>query len=311
MPPSSFPTESSITDYLRRISTIPPASQVVVGIGDDCAVYRPEGSTEDLLFTTDMFIEGGHFLRDTHTAADVARKALARGLSDIAAMGGAARFCLVSLCVPKWADGEWVRIFFDTLVADATSAGAVLAGGDLSHAEKLSCDIVVCGGVPRDRAFLRSGARAGDEIWVSGALGGSALGLELGHGAAWQRHLHPEPRLALAAFLQTNIHPTAAIDISDGLSLDLQRLCLASGVAAEITAPPVFPGATLLQALHGGEEYELLFTVQPDSELPFQFRGLQLTRIGIIVDGPPGAVRHNARPLLALGYDHFLTGTDN
>lgn len=302
----TFADEGSLTEHLRRISLIPPSSQVVVGIGDDCAVYRPAGSAEDLLFTTDLFIEGVHFLPETHKAADVARKTLARGLSDIAAMGGAPRFCLVSLCVPKWADDKWLRMFFAKLVADAGAAGAVLAGGDLSHADTLSCDVVVCGGVPTGRALLRSAAKPGDWIWVSGALGGSALGLETGKGRAWKRHLNPEPRLALGAALQQSGLANAAIDISDGLSLDLRRLCLASGVAADISDPPVFPGATLQHALHGGEEYELLFTTPPDVELPCQ-NDVRLTRIGIIKTGTPGAIRHNGAPLRALGYDHFRT----
>ncbi len=303
---TGFPDERSITEHLRRIAVIPPSSQVVVGIGDDCAVYRPEGSAEDLLFTTDLFIEGVHFLPETHSAADIARKALARGLSDIAAMGGAARICLVSLCVPRWSDDEWLRLFFAELVSDASRAGAVLAGGDLSHADTLACDIVVCGGVPQGRSFLRSGARPGDQIWVSGTLGGSAMGLETGQGAAWERHLNPQPRLALASHLQFGeSRPTAAIDISDGLSLDLHRLCSASGVAAEITDPPQFPGATLAQALHGGEEYELMFTMPPGHSLPFQFQGLPLTPIGIIQEGPPGRILHNGRLVEPLGYDHF------
>ena len=310
LPPSNadagFPDERSITEHLRRIAVIPPSSQVVVGIGDDCAVYRPEGSVEDLLFTTDLFIEGVHFLPETHSAADIARKALARGLSDIAAMGGVARFCLVSLCVPKWSDDEWLRMFFAELVSNASHAGAVLAGGDLSHADTLACDIVVCGGVQQGRSFLRSGARPGDEIWVSGTLGGSALGLETGQGTAWLRHTNPCPRLQLANHLQTGlVRPTAAIDISDGLSLDLQRLCIASGVAAEITNPPQFPGTTLAQALHGGEEYELLFTIPPGHNLPFQFEGLPLTPIGIIKEGQPGRIHHNGLLLEPLGYDHF------
>src|SRR5439155_18397772 len=110
-------------------------SALVLGIGDDCAIYRPRGSADDLLFTTDLFVEGTHFLRETHKASDVARKALARSLSDIAAMGGAPRFALVSLCVPKWARQDWVNRFFEALIADANKTGACLAGGDLSHGE--------------------------------------------------------------------------------------------------------------------------------------------------------------------------------
>jgi thiamine-monophosphate kinase len=306
-----MPTERAITDRLRALAKIPPHSPLVLGIGDDCAIYRPRGSADDLLFTTDLFIEGVHFLRDTHKPADAGRKALARSLSDIAAMGGSPRFCLVSLCVPAWASENWVETFFDSLIALAGKTDTILAGGDLSRGEICACDVTVCGSVPRGTALRRDGARVDHEIYVSGALGGSALGLfsskglSSGKGKAWKRHLNPEPRLKLGAYLREDLRATAAIDISDGLSLDLQRLCLASGVSAEIVDPPRFPGATLEHALHGGEEYELLFTVRPGTRVPDRFDGLPLTRIGTIVKGPAGDIRHNGMPLAALGFDHF------
>jgi thiamine-monophosphate kinase len=300
-----FRSEETITSRLREMAQIPRGSPVVLGIGDDCAIYRPRGSAEDLLFTADLFLEGVHFLRETHKAADVGRIALARSLSDIAAMGGAPRFCLVSLCVPKWADARWVDSFFQSLNALATGAGAVLAGGDLSSGETLACDVTVCGAVPRGKALRRDGARPGHAIYVSGALGGSALGLAAGRGKAWRRHVNPEPRLGLGRFIRETLRATAAIDISDGLSLDLRRLCVASGVAAEIANPPRFAGATLEQALHGGEEYELVFTVRPGTAVPATFDGLSLTRIGTICKGTPGELRHGDRILAALGYDHF------
>ena len=278
-----------------------------MGIGDDCAIYRPRGSADDLLFSSDMFIEGVHFLRETHKPAVAGRKALVRSLSDIAAMGGAPRFCLVSLCVPGWADARWVDRFFDGILDLAAKTGTVLAGGDLSHGETLACDVTVCGAVPRGTALRRSGARPGHEIYVSGALGGSALGLETKKGKALRRHLYPEPRLALGGFLRENLRASSAIDLSDGLSLDLRRVCLASGVDAEIAAPPQFPGASLDQALHGGEDYELLFTVPAGVRVPDRFEDLPLTRIGSIVRGA-GDVRIEGKPLLALGYDHFALG---
>jgi thiamine-monophosphate kinase len=253
-----------------------------------------------------MLIEGVHFLRETHKPAEVGRKALARSLSDIAAMGGSPRFCLVSLCVPRWATDRWVDSFFNALNALAQNTGTVLAGGDLSQAETLACDVTVCGAVPRGTALRRDGARAGHEIYVSGKLGGSALGLTTGKGKAWKRHLNPEPRLELGLFIRQTLRATAAIDLSDGLSLDLARLCLASGVAAEISDPPRFPGATLEQALHGGEDYELLFTVRPGTRVPADFGGLRVTRIGTIFKGPAGEVRCNGSPLAALGFDHFV-----
>jgi thiamine-monophosphate kinase len=301
--------ERAITERLRNAVSIPSGSPVILGIGDDCAIYRPRGSADDMLFTSDMFIEGVHFLRETHKPAVAGRKAIVRGLSDIAAMGGAPRFCLVSLCVPAWAGTKWVDRFFDGILEQATSTGTVLAGGDLSHGETLACDVMVCGAVPRGTALLRSGARPGHDIYVSGALGGSALGLATGKGKALQRHLRPEPRLALGRFLREKLRAASAIDLSDGLSLDLRRVCLASAVAAEIATPPRFPGASLEQALHGGEEYELLFTVPGGTKVPERFEGRPLTRLGSIVRGMAGEVQLDGKPLPALGYDHFATNT--
>src|SRR3954452_8549593 len=249
-------SEADLLDSIRRRVGAPRG--VVLGIGDDCAIFRPRQSPDDLLFTTDLFVEDVHFRRSTHRPEDTGWKALARGLSDIAAMGGAPRFCLLSLAVAPWTDGAWIDSFYRGLLRLAGRAGAPLIGGDLGHSDKLTCDIVVCGAGPRGKALRRDRARASDSIYVSGRLGGSARGLASGSGAAWKRHVRPEPRLALGEFLRDRA--TGAMDLSDGLSLDLQRLSKASGVMAEITAPPRFPGATLEQALHGGEDYELLFT---------------------------------------------------
>jgi thiamine-monophosphate kinase len=297
--------EQSITERLRKVAVIPSESPLVLGIGDDCAIYRPRGSADDLLFTSDLLIEGIHFLRETHKPADAGRKALARSLSDIAAMGGSPRFCLVSLCIPPWAEPKWVDRFFDGLLQLASTFGTVLAGGDLSHGDKLACDVTVCGAVPRGMALRRDGARPGHDIYVSGSLGGSSLGLGMKKGKARQRHLRPEPRLALGEFLREKLRATSAIDLSDGLSLDLRRLCLASCVAAEITAPPRFPGASVEQSLHGGEDYELLFTVRGGTRVPARFGELPLTRLGSIVKGPEGQVYLDGWPLAPQGYDHF------
>lgn len=301
--------ERSITERLKKAAIIPPGSPLIRGIGDDCAIYRPRGSADDLLFTADMLIEGIHFRRETHSAAQTGRKALVRSLSDIAAMGGAPRFCLVSLCVPGWANDRWVEGFFDAILKLAAATGTVLAGGDLAHGERLACDVTVCGAVPRGTALLRSGARPGHAIYVSGALGGSALGLATNKGKARRRHVEPEARLALGTFLREKLRATSAIDISDGLSLDLQRICLASGVDAEIGEPPRFRGASMEQALHGGEEFELLFTVAPGVRVPGAFESLPLTRLGSIVTSVgvrgTGTVRMDGVPLEPLAYDHF------
>ena len=288
---------------------------IVLGIGDDCAIFRPRGCAEDLLFTTDLLLEDIHFRRETHSAADIGWKALARGLSDIAAMGGEPRFFLLSLAIPDWADRRWVDGFYRGLLQLAGHAGVTLAGGDLARAGKLSCDIVVCGAVPRGKALRRDGARPGDSIFVSGTLGGSAMGLAGGPSRlraakrrAWARHLRPNPRLELGSFIRARLRATAAMDLSDGLSLDLHRLCLASNVSASITKPPSFPGATPDQALHGGEDYELLFTVRPRARVPAIWEGLPLTRIGEIRKGSPGVVLLDGVPLPPLGYDHFRRG---
>jgi thiamine-monophosphate kinase len=308
-------TEQDVIERVRRRVSLPRTTGLVLGIGDDCAIFRPRGSAEDLLFTTDMLIEGVHFLRETHTAADVGWKLLARGLSDIAAMGGEPRFCLLSLALPAWAlpeltNSRWLDGFYRGLLTLAGSVRAPLVGGDLARSTRLMADIVVCGAVRRGGALRRDGARPGDAIYVSGALGGSALGFATGRGKAgrgqtWKRHVHPQPRLALGKFLRERLGATAAMDLSDGLSLDLHRLCLASGLAAEISQPPRYPRATLEQALHGGEDYELLFTIPARTRPPGHFQGLPLTRIGTMRKGRKGAVKLDGAPLAPLGWDHF------
>jgi thiamine-monophosphate kinase len=297
--------EMEILETVRRRAGLAPGRGLVLGIGDDCAIYRPRGSREDLLFTTDLLMEDVHFRRHTHPAAAVGHKALARGLSDIAAMGGVPRFCLLSLAVAERADQHWIAGFYDGLLRLARRTGTPLAGGDLARAAKTACDIVVCGAVPRGKALRRGGARAGDAVYVSGRLGGSALGLATGKGRAWARHLRPEPRLRLGVFLRERIGATAAMDLSDGLSLDLRRMALASGLEAHIEPPPLFPGAGLEQALHGGEDYELLFTARPRPAVPPRYAGVSLTRIGTMRKGKAGAVYLSGRPLAPLGYDHF------
>jgi thiamine-monophosphate kinase len=283
-------------ELLRRIERRAPrpGPGVVLGIGDDCAVFRPRGAREDLLFTTDMMLEGVHFRRNTHPADAVGWKALARGLSDIAAMGGEPRFCLVSLALAPWTNERWVDDFYGGLLRLARRTKTTLAGGDLGHAGRLACDIVVCGAVPRGKALRRNGARPGDTIYVSGRLGGASLGLATRAGAAWKKHAYPQPRLEFGRSLRGRA--TAAIDISDGLALDLHRLCLASGVAAELDKIPAYPGATREQALAGGDDYEVLFTARVAAP------GIA---IGRIVKGKAGALSLDGEPLAPTGYDHF------
>jgi thiamine-monophosphate kinase len=280
------------------ISRIAPLAgnrrELVCGIGDDCAIYRPPGAKEDLVFTTDMLIEDVHFTTATHSAEEIGHKALARGLSDIAAMGAEPRFCLLSLALTEAVSKRWIDGFYRGLLKLARRTGTVLAGGDLSHAEKICCDITVCGAVPRNRALLRSGAKPGHEIYVSGVLGAAAVALDAGNAH------RPEPRLDLG--LRLRRFASAAMDLSDGLSTDLRRMCVASGVSADLSGElPVAPGASVSQALHGGEDYELLFTLPPGKRM----RIPGITCIGVIVEGKPGTVRFKGKPLRGQGYDHF------
>jgi thiamine-monophosphate kinase len=256
---------------------------LVRGIGDDCAIFRPRAG-EDLLFTTDQMIEGVHFKASTASEL-VGERALARSLSDIAAMGGEPRFCLVTLALPRARAGKWMEAFYRGLLRLARRTGTTLAGGDLARSDKVHCDVMVCGAVARGKALRRDGARAGHLLYVSGRLG-----------KAWDRRI--TPRLELGAALIGKA--SACIDLSDGLSLDLHRLCVESGVTAELDRVPVARGSIVERALYGGEDYELLFTLPTGKTAP---RGTY--RIGTMVRGKAGAIRFQGRRLTPRGYDHF------
>lgn len=293
-------------DRIERIRRATGKSRgITLGIGDDCAIYTPT-ATEELLFTTDFLIEDVHFRCATHKPADIGHKALARGLSDIAAMGGTPRFCLLSLAVPKDTKDRWIDDLYKGLLALSKSSKTPLAGGDLAHADKIACDIVVCGSTPRGTSLKRSGAKPEDSIYVSGLLGGSAFGLKQQTGPAWKRHLRPEPRLALGQALREKYQATACMDLSDGLSIDLHRLLTASKLHADLDGDlPIFPGASIEQALHGGEDYELLFTTAPETKVPAKIAGVPITRIGTMHRGKPGLITLDEFTILPMGYDHF------
>ena len=273
---------------------------VALGIGDDCAVLRPR-RREDLLVTTDLSLENVHFRRDWHPAASVGHRCLARGLSDLAAMGARPEAAFLSLAVPPSltvpAGKSWLQGFLDGFLALADRHDVALAGGDTARSPRgaggglVTADIVLVGSVPRGKALLRSGARAGDIIYVTGALGGSAAELKAleRRPAAFRveeqsghPHLYPEPRLAAGRKLMRRGLANAAIDLSDGLSTDLAHLCDESGLAAVIEAEalPVDARATLQQALHGGEDYELLFTASAKTSIPRRLGGVSVHPIG-------------------------------
>ena len=326
--------ERQFTDLLRQRASRAAAgtrlSGLRQGIGDDCAVLA-HTRQRDLLVTTDLFLEGIHFRRGWQEPASLGHKALARGLSDIAAMGGTPRYVFLSLGLPRqngkrrspqgqrW-DQRQIDGFLEGFFRLAATSKVVLAGGDTgSSAGGFLADVVVIGDVPRGRAILRSGARPGDEIWVSGALGTAALGLVVlqrrkrlrqAH-AAFQAFCYPDPRLRIGQYLLRRKLASAMIDLSDGLSIDLARLCQASGVGAQIDASslPRLAQTPLHNALHGGEDLELLFTVPPKraSQLPRSIGGVSLTRIGrITADRKLWLVQDNRKQSLPiLGFQHF------
>jgi len=279
---------------------------------------------QELLVTTDLLVENSHFNRHTHPPDALGHKALARGLSDIAAMGGQPLYALLSLCLPPWTGPEWQKHFLDGLFQLAEETTTSLVGGDLSAGERFTSDIIIVGSAARGRALRRARARVGDVLYVSGHLGGSALGLERLHSRrvgrskrslrsdpAVHRHLWPRPRLSLGRFLAGELGCRAAMDLSDGLSIDLFRLTAESGVGAEIWegAVPVFPGASLKQALHGGEDYELLFSLPRCGRPPAAFDGVPITAIGVVTKRRGLALIGSdgrRRPLPVEGFQHTL-----
>jgi len=323
MPPkknklATIPGERTLISTIRARAA-KPSGILRLGIGDDCAVLRP-GAASEIVVTTDFSLEQVHFRRDWHPPEAVGHRCLARGLSDLAAMGAKPAAAFLSLAIPPELlagnrGSSWIERFFDGLLTLAERTGTPLAGGDTAQSPSfdeagcrqtgmVSADIVLLGSVPRNRALLRSHARAGDVVYVTSVLGGAeaellALGRNpqafrrLTKAASGHPHLFPEPRLEVGARLQSQRKATAAIDVSDGLSTDLAHLCEESELAAEIEAAtiPIHPLAkkaesdgwipsALHLALHGGEDYELLFTASPRTKMPAKIAGVPIHAIG-------------------------------
>jgi thiamine-monophosphate kinase len=291
---------------IERIRARASSSNAVpLGIGDDCAILRPI-SGHELLVTTDFSLEGRHFRRDWHAAASVGHRTLTRGLSDLAAMGARPVAAFLSLALPKSAvrNNLWLDSFLDGLLALAAEHNVPLAGGDTSQSpsDHILADIVLIGSAPVGRALRRSGARAGDILYCTGALGGAAAELTAlstsprrfrnATAAEDHPHLFPQPRLAVGQTLLRRRLATACIDLSDGLSTDLSHLCTASNVAAELDLAqlPLHALAAALDdreqiaaLLHGGEDYELLFTASQSTKIPRSIANVPITRIGRIL----------------------------
>jgi thiamine-monophosphate kinase len=328
--------EDKLVEVIARSLAFKSSRRLDLGAGDDAALLRPQPGFETIL-TCDWFLEGRHFLPGKHPPDSVGWKCLARALSDIAAMGGQPTCFLLSLALPNsvvysekdWAAG-WLEPFLRGLRRAARRFECPLSGGDTTRARQILISVTVIGEVRAEQAIRRSGARPGDKVFVSGMLGQAELGLQiLRNGArtssknnsALRKHLYPEPRLALGRWLATHKLASSMMDISDGLSSDLPRLCAASRVGARIEAARIphpkvpqtraqKPSNVLSLALNGGDDYELLFTVgQKDvARVPQSFQGIALTEIGEITRERLLVVAQQdkaTKALLPRGWDPF------
>jgi len=295
---------------------------VIAGIGDDCAILRiPSG--HEALVTTDFSLEGIHFRREWHSPEVVGHRCLTRGLSDIAAMGGRPIAAFLSLALPRNLPQAWVDRFLRGLLKLAGTFHVALAGGDIAESPAgVLADIMVVGSAPGGKAIRRSGARPGDRIYVTGRLGGSAAALKLLFAgrklrpADFPQHFHPTPRVEVGRILRDRRLASAMIDLSDGLSTDLAHICEESGVGAEIRSDAIpltrigklARQVDLQLALHGGEDYELLFSARAGKRIPSRIAGVAITEVGqvkrgrqvVLVDG-----KGRRAALRPGGWEHF------
>jgi thiamine-monophosphate kinase len=305
-------------DLIARLaSSLPTNSSVVVGAGDDCAVLESGQPGRCLLFKTDAVVQGIHFTLDA-TPEQIGHKALARCLSDIAAMAGKPTAALVTIALPKDFKTDFVERIYAGINRLAQRHGVAIVGGETtSNPERLLISISLLGEVQKDACILRSGARDGDALFVTGELGGSRSG----------KHLDFQPRLAEAQWLSSHFPIHAMIDLSDGLAGDLRHILRCSGVGAELLerAIPISRAAklqaraqspatpALVAALTDGEDFELLFAAPGQRAVPLldawkrQFPDLRLSCIGRITAAPGLKLRDKTglRSLEAHGYVHF------
>lgn len=329
-------TEAELIERIRlRIPS--RAGSLRIGIGDDAAVLhlcreqtRRASHRVDWVWSCDAFLENVHFLAAVHPPDSVGFKALARATSDLAAMGALPKFFLLSLALPANRTTRWLDGFLAGMARAARQFGLTLAGGDTAQHPTVAISITALGEVSPGRAVSRSGARPRDQLYVTGRPGAAQLGLELVlrglyRERRWRHllrpHLYPELRLALSRWLSGRKLASAMIDTSDGLSADLEHLCQSSGVGARLWADriPMVRVPRALQArgfdprelaLHGGEDYELLFTVPSrfSQRVPTVYRGVPITPIGEIIPGRTMLlVEADGRTatLEARGWDHF------
>jgi thiamine-monophosphate kinase len=325
--------EDLIRGYLAPLAAGCPGA---FGLAEDCAVLTPQAG-EDLVFTTDAIAEAVHFLADD-APDDIAWKALAVNVSDLVAKGAKPVGYLMSLAFPEAPTRAWMQAFAGGLAEAQQRFGLVLMGGDTDRrpAAPLSITIMAVGRVPSGRMLRRGGARPADRLYVTGSLGDAALGLQIRRqtraALAWpltgverdflaRRYLRPEPRTGLCDILLG--HAEAAMDISDGLAKDLDRLCRASVVSAEVHVerlPLSLPARTVLAAcpewveapLSGGDDYEILAVVARERTAAFeaaaQDAGIAVTQIGACGGGAGVTLRRSDGQTLQLtntGYEHF------
>ena len=308
--------ELELIQRIRRAAA-PSRQNCGHGIGDDCAVLDLPRAHQALV-TTDFTLEDIHFRREWHPADSVGHRCLARGLSDIAAMGGTPHSAFLSLALPHDLPQRWVDDFIRGFLKLAKRYSVTLAGGDTAQSpDGILADIIVVGAVPTGKAVLRSSARVGDLIYVSGTIGASVATLqELRSGkklrpAVHPRHFYPDPRIAIGQYLREKKLASAMIDTSDGLSTDLGHICDESSVGAVIdqSALPAVSSEDGLQfALHGGEDYELLFTAPLNRRIPRQIAGTPITRIGEITRARQIKLKTHdghSQPLKPAGWQHF------
>lgn len=280
---------------LKVVNLVPTGCGEGEAPGDDCSVVD-SGGERLLLLKTDALVEGVHYEKSADPES-VGWKAVARVFSDFAAMGGVGERFMVTLALPGSTEVTWVEALYTGLGRCLREFGAVLAGGETCRVPEGSAAVIsisATGSVARGEAVLRSGGNVGDEIWVTGNLGGSLSG----------KHLSFEPRMEHGQWLAEHSGVTAMMDISDGLARDLPRLAKASGCGFEIfrDAVPRNPGCSLEQALGDGEDFELLFTVPVDVDFQntwnARFPDLVLSRVGVLTTPGEGEI-------LTGGWDHF------
>lgn len=333
-----MPSESEIISRLRKRVRV--NSEAPLGIGDDAALIKTTGG-RDLIACCDLMVEGVHFRTEWTPPRLLGRKALAVNLSDVAAMGGVPKFAMISIALPKWCSADFVDELFEGMLELASVTDVSIIGGDTSSSlDSLFIDVSLIGECMSGKAVSRRGARVGDRIYVSGALGGSALGLSLvergfrldqsrdasdARRQAVLKFLSPEPRSQLGRAIGEAGLASAMIDVSDGLSTDLWHVLDESSVGAVIDAEaiPIAECVTaiasetagidpLTLALNGGEEYELLFTAAPNQSNAIvrlsDVLGIRLKAIGEIVSGKGLQLARNGalESISPAGFEHLI-----